>query len=115
MAAVGQLLVSSNVPHGMKVGALPDGRYANSPLADTTSPMHGTDRNGYGGAEIGQQASLHAGGGRTALNMRLNPTSIQKEGGKEKLVYMLRTFLGDLKGMHIQFNMINSETLRDAQ
>ena len=48
--------------------------------------------------------------GGQLLNMRLNPTSIQKEGGKEKLVYMLRTFLGDLKGMHIQFNMINSET-----
>ena len=108
--------VSSNVPHGMKVGALPDGRYANSPLADTTSPMHGTDVNGPTAAlkSVSKLPSMLVAGGQL-LTMRLNPTSIQKEGGKEKLVYMLRTFLGDLKGMHIQFNMINSETLRDAQ
>ncbi|HBU12719.1 MAG TPA: formate C-acetyltransferase/glycerol dehydratase family glycyl radical enzyme [Clostridiales bacterium] len=108
--------VSANVPNGMYVGALPDGRLKNTPLADTISPTHGSDTNGP--TAVLKSASklptmLLSGG--VLLNMRLNPTSVQKASGREKLIMMLRTFLGDLKGMHVQFNMINGDTLRAAQ
>ena len=108
--------VSANVPHGLTVGALPDGREANTPLSDTMSPMHGTDINGPTASlkSVSKIPTMLVAGGEL-LNMRINAASIAKEGGREKLIAMLRTFLGDLKGMHIQFNIVNSETLRAAQ
>lgn len=108
--------VSANVPHGLKVGALPDGREANTPLSDTISPMHGTDVNGPTASlkSVSKIPTMLVAGGEL-LNMRLNPASVEKEGGRERLIALIRTFLGDLKGMHIQFNIIDSETLRDAQ
>jgi pyruvate-formate lyase len=108
--------VSANVPHGLKVGALPDGRYAKTPLADTISPMHGTDISGPTASlkSVSKIPTMLVAGGEL-LNMRLNPTSIEKDSGRNNLVSMLRSFLGDLKGMHIQFNVVKSATLRDAQ
>lgn len=108
--------ISANVPFGETVGATPDGRLAGVPLADTTSPMHGTDVHGPTASlkSVSKLPTFLVSGGQL-LNLRLNPASVNSEGGKEKFVSLIRTFLGDLKGMHVQFNIIDNKVLKAAQ
>lgn len=108
--------VSSNVPMGECVGALPDGRKSGEALADTTSPSHGTDVNGPTASlkSVGKLPNVLVSGGQL-LNLRIDPASVRTPEGRGRVIAMLRTFLGDLKGMHIQFNMVSKETLLDAQ
>ena len=47
--------------------------------------------------------------------MKLNPTSVANESGRKKFIDLVRTWLGDLKGMHIQFNIVDGSVLRAAQ
>ena len=108
--------VSSNVPMGEFVGATPDGRGRGEALSDTTSPMHGTDVNGPTAAlkSVGKLPNVLVSGGQL-LNLRIDPASVETAEGRERLISLLRTFLGDLKGMHIQFNMMSRNMLLDAQ
>lgn len=108
--------ISANVPFGANVGATPDGRLAGEPLADTTSPMHGTDTHGPTASlkSVSKLPTFLVSGGQL-LNMKLNPGTVNTPGGKEKLISLIRSFLGDLKGMHIQFNIVDARILRDAQ
>ncbi len=108
--------VSSNVPLGEIIGATPDGRKSGQPLADTTSPMHGTDTNGPTAAlkSVGKIPNLLLSGG-TLYNMRVDPKTIETPEARERFVAMLRTYLGDFKGQHIQFNMIDTKVLQEAK
>ncbi len=108
--------VSSNVPLGETVGATPDGRKSGEPLADTTSPMHGTDINGPTAAlkSVGKIPNLLLSGG-TLYNMRVDPKTIETPEARERFIAMLRTYLGDFKGQHIQFNMIDTKVLKEAK
>jgi len=107
--------VSSNVPHGLVVGALPSGRKARKPLADGCSPNHGTDTNGPTAA-IKSVDKLnhenHTAG--TLLNQKLSPAVLEGDNGLNNLVALLRAH-NELGGYHVQFNVISNETLRDAQ
>lgn len=108
--------ISANVPFGANVGATPDGRSSGEPLADTTSPMHGTDTNGPTASlkSVSKLPTFLVSGGQL-LNMKLSPASVNSPTGKEKLISLIRTFLGDLKGMHVQFNIVDANILRAAQ
>lgn len=107
--------VSSHVPHGLVVGALPYGRKAGTALADGCSPKGGTDHDGPTAvlnsvAKINHE--VHTSG--TLLNMRLDPVSVAGDLGLARISSIIRTFV-DLNIYHIQFNVINSEILRKAQ
>lgn len=108
--------VSANVSYGFCTGATPDGRRAGEALADTSSPMHSTDVNGPTASlkSVGKLPTVLVSGGQL-LNMRIAPSSLENPVAKKKLMSMLRTFLGDMKGMHIQFNVVSADTLRAAQ
>lgn len=108
--------ISCNVPFGAYCGATPDGRVAGEPLCVSVSPMHNTDISGYTAVlkSVSKLPTILVSGGQL-LNMKLNPSSIDKPSGRQKFIALLRTFLGDLKGMHIQFNIIDSSILKDAQ
>ncbi len=108
--------VSSNVPLGKIIGATPDGRKAGEALADTTSPMHGSDTHGPTAAlkSVGKLPNLLLSGG-TLYNIRVDPKTIETTEGRERFISMLRTYLGDFKGQHIQFNMVDSSVLLDAK
>lgn len=108
--------VSSNVPLGKIVGATPDGRKAGEALADTTSPMHGSDVNGPTAAlkSVGKLPNILLSGG-TLYNMRVDPKTVDSPESRERFIDMMRTYLGDFKGQHIQFNMVDSEVLQDAK
>jgi pyruvate formate-lyase/glycerol dehydratase family glycyl radical enzyme len=107
--------VSSHVPHGKVVGALPSGRKAWRPLADGCSPFQGYDRAGPT-ASIRSVAKIdharHTAG--TLLNMKLNPALVADERGLDNLAALIRSFF-ELGGFHVQFNVISGDTLRAAQ
>jgi formate C-acetyltransferase len=52
--------------------------------------------------------------GGTLLNQRFLPQTLEGEEGIEKLAYLIRTYFR-LDGHHIQFNVVDTETLREAQ
>jgi len=106
--------VSANTPLGMAVGALPSGRKAGTPLAEGISPQQGTDKSP---TEVIKSVTKfdharHLDGGM--LNMKFNPSVLVDERGLRNFVSLVRTFL-DRGGWHIQFNVVDAATLRDAQ
>jgi formate C-acetyltransferase len=56
----------------------------------------------------------HVRTGGTLLNQKLNPRVIETPEGVEKLTQLIRTYFG-MGGHHIQFNIVDGETLRSAQ
>jgi formate C-acetyltransferase len=104
-----------NVSHGQVTGALPDGRLAGEPLCDNASPMMGRDVNGptstvLSVASMGQEA-FHDG---ALFNLRFDPHGVEGESGLNIIEGVIRTFF-DHGGEHIQINVVDTETLRDAQ
>ena len=53
--------------------------------------------------------------GGNLFNMKFSPLVLQDESGRRKFSSLIRAFLGDLKGMHVQFNIVDGNTLKDAQ
>ncbi len=107
--------VSANVPLGYQAGASPDGRLANTPIADGVGPMSGRDVHGPT-ATANSVARLDLGDASngTLLNQKFHPSALAGDGGLEKFVAYLRGFF-DQKGMHVQYNVVSRETLLDAQ
>lgn len=107
--------VSSHVPHGRVVGALPSGRRAWTPLADGCSPFHGYDTSGPTAvikSVTRIDHSRHTAG--TVLNMKLNPGLVKDDRDLGNLAALIRS-LFELGGYHIQFNVVGAATLRAAQ
>ncbi len=111
----GILPVSGNTPFGQDVGALPSGRKAWTPLADGISPNGGTDVSGPA-AVLKSAASIpHARYVQgTLLNMKLEPDMVKTENGIQQLMALLKS-LCTLGVYHVQFNVIDRETLLAAQ
>lgn len=111
----GLVPVMANVPHGYAVWALPSGRKAMTALADGLSPYPSYDKKGPTAIIKSVCAVDHTGNGAgTLLNMKLTPNLIGTKEGKKKLIALLRAECA-LKGYHIQFNVVDRETLLDAQ
>lgn len=107
--------VSANVMFGRYVGALPDGRIAQTPLADGVSPRQGKDTNGPTAAanSVAKLDHFLASNG-TLYNQKFLPSSLAGDNGLKNFSSMVRSYF-DKKGMHIQFNVINRDTLIAAQ
>jgi formate C-acetyltransferase len=107
--------VSANVPLGQSTGATPDGRLAYTPLADGIGPASGRDVRGPT-ATANSVAKLDHGvaSNGTLLNQKFHPSALAGMLGLEKFVSLIRGYF-DQKGMHVQFNVVNRETLLDAQ
>ena len=108
--------ISSNVPMGLGVGALPGGRGAGTPIAEGgISPHQGRNISG-------PTATLRSVAGLchtklengSVLNMRFDPAALQTERNLEKFSAMVRAYLLG-GGFFVQFNIIDTETLRAAQ
>ncbi len=108
--------ISANVPSGAVVPATPDGRKAFTPVAEGCSPTSGTDRLGPT-AVFNSVAKLPTDRilGGVLLNQKLAPSGIRQQSDKEKLASILYTFFSDLKGWHVQYNIVSRETLLDAK
>ncbi|EEB36278.1 formate C-acetyltransferase [Anaerococcus hydrogenalis DSM 7454] len=107
--------VSANVLFGKDVGALPDGRLAGAPLADGVSPRQGKDANGPTAAanSVAKLPHFQASNG-TLYNQKFSPKSVEGEKGLKNFVSIIKSYF-DHKGAHIQFNVIDRQTLIDAQ
>lgn len=99
---------------GKVVGATSDGRKAGEPLSEGVSPVQGADRKGPT-AVIKSVAKIdHVRTGGTLLNQKFTPQLLADEVGINKLAQLIRTFF-KLDGHHVQFNVVSSNMLRDAQ
>lgn len=106
--------ISANVPMGQPVGATPDGRRAGEPIAEGISSFHGTDSRGPTAVMRSATRLPTLKMLAQLLNLRLSPGTLANEAGLWQLVRLLRGFQA-LKGWHVQFNVVDSATLRAAQ
>ncbi len=111
---VNMLSTTCHIYFGKKLGATPNGRFAHAPESDGTSPSHGADRNGPTAVvkSLSRMDQLKSGG--TLLNQRFLPSVLSGDSGLEKMGQLIRTYF-KLGGHHIQFNVVDTETLRKAQ
>jgi formate C-acetyltransferase len=108
---------TSHVPFGRVVSATPNGRTAWFPLSDGSSPSQGADRAGPTAILLSnlmtKNIDLSARAARM-LNVKFSPKCLAGDKGTENLIDFIRVFCA-LKLWHIQFNVINQETLLKAQ
>lgn len=107
--------VSANIPYGTVISALPNGRQAWEPLADGCSPCHYVDKEGPTAVALSVGKLDHEGmTGGSILNIKFMPAAVAGEKG-------LKNFASYVKGAleagiwHVQFNVVDSKVLRDAQ
>lgn len=107
--------ISIHVHCGKKCGALPNGRLAGEPLTDgAVSPAGGADFKGptaviNSTSKIDQHSLLGA-----VFNMKFTPGSLKTKEDKKKLLTLIKTYF-DYGGKHIQFNVVDRQTLLNAQ
>ncbi|WP_077612662.1 glycyl radical protein [Clostridium sp. Marseille-P2415] len=107
--------VSANVLFGKDVAALPDGRLAKTPLADGVSPRQGKDTNGPTAAAMSVAKLDHANySNGTLYNQKFLPSALAGDEGLMRFASIVRSYF-DHKGMHVQFNVIDRDTLLAAQ
>lgn len=99
---------------GKYVGATPDGRFAGEKLSENQSPCEGADRCGLT-AMLNSLSKIPfhviTGG---PLNVRIHPSAIKGEEGLTALCSLFKTYM-EKKGMQLQINVVDAETLRKAQ
>jgi formate C-acetyltransferase len=108
---------TSHVPFGKVVSATPNGRKQFTPLSDGSSASHGADVNGPTAILLSNYNTKNYGMRDRAarmLNIKFTPKCIEGEQGSEKLVSFIRTMC-DMKIWHVQFNVINRDTLIAAK
>ena len=107
--------VSANVLFGKDVGALPDGRLAKKPLADGCSPRAGKDVKGPTAAAASVAKLDHeVASNGTLYNQKFLPSAVAGDQGLMNFAAVIRSYF-EKKGMHVQFNVVDKETLLDAQ
>ncbi len=104
-----------HVLDGSLLGATPDGRLAGQPVSNSLSPVNGAESLGPT-AVMRSVASLEHSKitNGSSLNMKLMPGVFKNEENRRKFEAMLRGYFS-LGGMHVQFNVVDDETLRAAQ
>lgn len=107
--------ITAHGPGGELVGATPDGRRSGQNLCDgTLSAAQGMDTNGptalLRSALRVEQDTYQS----NLLNIKLHPTALASDGDMRKLAILVRTYLEN-GGKHMQFNVVDRETLREAQ
>ncbi|WP_415719343.1 (2S)-3-sulfopropanediol dehydratase [Maridesulfovibrio sp.] len=108
---------TSHVPFGKVVSATPNGRYAYTPLSDGSSASHGADKNGPTAVMLSNYTTKNFNYRERAarlVNIKFTPKCVEGEEGTKKLVDFIRTYC-DLRLWHIQFNVVNADTLKKAQ
>lgn len=108
------LPTTCHVYFGLVTGATPDGRSAGKPLSEGISPVQGADKLGPT-AVLNSAAKIdHLRTGGTLLNQKFTPSFFNEEGSIQKITALVRTYF-EMNGHHIQFNVVNAQTLKDAQ
>ena len=99
---------------GSVCGASANGRFAHFAVSDGTSPAHGDDTHGPTAVirSLGKLDQTQCGG--TLLNVRFLPALLKRDADIEKFGQLIREYF-KLGGHHIQFNIVDTDTLLEAQ
>lgn len=108
------LSTTCHVYFGKMLGATPNGRLAHLPQSDGTSPSQGADMKGPTAVVKSLSKMDQAKSGGTLLNQRFLPSVLKSEQDLDKLCDLIRTYF-TLGGHHIQFNVVDTGTLKKAQ
>jgi formate C-acetyltransferase len=108
------LSTTCHVYFGLKTGATPDGRHALAPISDGASPAQGADRKGPTAVARSLAKIDVAKTGGSLLNQRFLPQTLDGEKGIDSLANLIKTYFR-MGGHHIQFNVVDTATLREAQ
>ena len=111
---VNMLPTTSHVYFGSVIGAMPDGRVAGLPLSEGISPCQGVDKKGPTAVLKSASKIDHLKTGGTLLNQKFTPSFFRDDQSISKFGSLIRSYFR-MKGHHIQFNVVDAETLRDAQ
>jgi len=113
--AYSQSPVTGNIAFGSMVGALPNGRKAGRPVNNGVSPENGVELNGPTAAinSIGKLPSIWFQKG-AIFNVRLTEDTLTTEEGLNRVAALIKSLFAQ-KGTHVQFNVVGSEILREAQ
>lgn len=111
---VNLLPTTVHIYFGKVCGATPNGRKAGEPISEGVSPSQGADTHGPTAVIKSVAKWDHTRTGGTLLNMKFSSQVLKTEEDTDKLAHLIRTFFR-LGGHHIQFNVVNADTLRDAQ
>lgn len=111
---VDMLATTCHVYFGAVLGASADGRKARVPVSEGVSPVQGADRNGPTAVvkSVAKMDQLRTGG--TLLNMKFLPSVLSNDEGLSTLAQLVRSYFR-MDGHHIQFNVVDAATLREAQ
>jgi formate C-acetyltransferase len=111
---VNLLPTTVHIYFGRVTGATPDGRRAGEPVSEGISPSQGADTHGPTAVVKSAARIDHARTGGTLLNLKFIPQVLSDEAGITNLAHLVRTYFR-LGGHHVQFNVVDAKTLRDAQ
>lgn len=110
-----QISVSTHGPMGSVTLATPDGRLAGTTFADASlSAFPGTDRNGVYALLTSAAVWDHTRSQNSQLNIKIHPRAIQGASGSRKLLDLVRAYMRK-GGFHVQFNVVDTKVLKDAQ
>ncbi len=111
---IDMLPTTCHVYFGSVTGATPDGRKSGQPQSEGISPVQGSDVHGPTAVikSAGKMDHMRTGG--TLLNLKFTPDLVRNEEGIDKLSQLVRSYF-KMDGHHIQFNVVNADTLKKAQ
>jgi len=111
---INMLPTTCHIYFGSVTGATPDGRKAFRPLSEGISPVQGADSEGPTAVLKSASKIDHLRTGGTLLNQKFAPQFFEDEQSYNCLTSLIRSYFA-LDGHHIQFNVVNASTLREAQ
>lgn len=111
---INMLPTTCHVYFGEVMMASANGRLAHKPVSEGISPEKGADINGPTAVLKSCAKMDHLQTGGTLLNQKFTPAVVAGEEGLEQMANLVRTYF-NMDGHHIQFNVIDRETLIAAQ
>ena len=111
---INMLPTTCHVYFGDVMMASPNGRLAHKPVSEGISPEKGADVNGPTAVVKSCAKMDHLQTGGTLLNQKFTPSVVAGEEGLNQMANLVRTYF-TMDGHHIQFNVIDRETLIKAQ
>ncbi len=108
------LSTTCHIYFGKVMGATPNGRLAGKSISDGTSPSHGADTHGPSAVIHSLTKLDHTMSGGTLLNQRFLPSLLKRDEDITKLGQLIRSYF-TMGGHHIQFNIVDTATLKAAQ
>lgn len=111
---IDMLPTTCHVYFGDVILATPNGRKAHKPVSEGISPEKSADTNGPT-AVIKSCAKMdHLATAGTLLNQKFTPNVVAGEAGLNNMASLVRSYFA-MDGHHIQFNVVDRQTLIEAQ